>query len=186
MRVGIVAFIVFFVPFALQAESLVCSQLFHSLKPKPVVTEFRIEFNNSKALKILRQINRVFVEYPRGYMENTRTEARITVPESRWLEVFNVDYEAVIEELSKVEIYRVETFEDGTQTRTFDSHLLVHFRNDELKFFPNEWVTTQRSFSFQFDRRILTLMERHQEPAHVAIVLEHGTIERTPSLWDYY
>jgi hypothetical protein len=177
MRAGVVAFILSFMPIVVQAESLVCSQLFQGLKPQPVQTEFRIEFNNSNALKILRQINRVFVEYPRGYMENTRTEARITVPESRWLEVFKADYEAVIDELSKVEIYKVETFEDGTQTRTFDSHLLITFRNDELKFFPNEWVTTQQSLSFQFDRRILTLMERHLEPAHVAIILEHGTIE---------
>ena len=115
-------------------------------------------------------------------MENTRTQARITVPESRWPEVFKVDYESVIEELSKVEIYKVETFEEGTQTRMFDSNLIIAFRNDELKNFPNEWVTTQRSFSFEFDRRILTLMERHLEPAHVAIILEHGIVERTPSL----
>lgn len=183
MQATVIAFILCFVPFVLQAESLVCSQLFQGLKPKPVLTEFRIEFNNSNALKIIRQINHVFIEYPRGYMENTRTQARITVPESRWPEVFKIDYESVIEELSKVEIYKVETFEDGTQTRIFDSNLLIAFRNDELKYFPNEWVTTQRSFSFEFDRRILTLMERHLEPAHVAIIIEHGAIERTPSLW---
>ncbi len=178
-----IIFILFFLPSILQAEILVCSQLFESLKQKPIITEFKIEFNNSNALKVIRQINHVFIEYPRGYMENTKTEARITVPESRWLDVFRVDYESVIEELSKVEIYKVETFEDGTQTRVFESNLLVSFRNDELKYFPNEWVTTQRSFSFQFDRRILTLMERHLEPAHVAIIVEHGAIERTPSLW---
>ena len=185
MRTVAIAIISCFVPFVLQAETLVCSQLFEGLEQKPVLTEFRIEFNNSKALKIIRQINRVFIEYPRGYMENTRTEASVTIPESRWLEVFRVDYESVIDELSKVEIYKVETFEDGTQTRVLESNLLISFRNDELKYFPNEWVTTQRSFSFQFDRRILTLMERHMEPAHVAIILEHGAIERTPNFWDY-
>lgn len=177
---------IIFAPRLLMADATFCRQIFkkNSNNP-PIMTEFRIEFNDSKAFKILRKINLVFSEYPRGYMENSHTQARITVPESRWHEIFGQDYETVIQELAKVQIYRVDIYEDGSQDRMLDKDLLISFNNEEIKFFPNEWITTQRSYSFQFDRRILTLMERYPEPAHVAIILEGGTIERDPEPYYY-
>jgi hypothetical protein len=162
------------------AEGVSCTQLLTGSNNPPVKTEYQIDFKDSKALKILRQVNRVFIEYPREYMENTKTQAKITVPESRWDEVFGQGYETVIDELAKVQIQRVDTFEDGTIATEFDRNLLVSNSNAEIKDFPNEWVTTQRALSFQFDRRVLTLMETHLEPAHVAIILEGGVIARSP------
>lgn len=162
------------------ADSPSCEQLLAGTNNPPVKTEYQIDFKDSSALKILRKVNRVFIEYPREYMENTRAQAKVTVPESRWDEVFGQPYETVIDELAKVQIQRIDTFEDGTRSTEFDRNLLVAYSNDETKFFPNEWVTTQRSYSFQFDRRVLTLMETHLEPAHVAIILENGIIEREP------
>jgi hypothetical protein len=160
---------------------LFCSQIFVA-QPQPVVTEFRIEYNDSNAFKILKKINRIFYEYPREYMENTRTTASVTVPESRWLEIFGEDYETVIAELLKAEIYKIETFEDGSQTRVFDASLIIAYSNDGIKTFTNEWVNTQRSFFFQFDRRILRLMELNEEPAYVGNALEGGVIERKTAI----
>ena len=185
MRLTILLFFIAMSPQLLLAESLMCSELFKSFGQAPLLTEYRLENADASVVKILRRVNRVFIEYPRGYMENSRATASITVPESRWLEVFGQDYLSVIKQLSKVEIHKIETYEDGSQSRAFDRNLLISFRNDQLKHFPNEWVEAQRSYSFQFDRRILTLMEWHREPAHVAIILEHGTIEKIPPLIAY-
>ncbi len=164
------------------AEGSSCSRLLKSSNNPLVLTEFHIKFNNRAAFKILRQVNRVFSEYPKEYMQNSKTKAEITVPESRWFEVFGQDYETVISELAKVQIYRVETFKDGTILEAFQGNLLLSFSDDKTKFYPNEWVTNQLSYSFQFDRRVLTLMETHPEPAHVAIILESGIIERQAEL----
>ncbi len=153
-------------------------QLFILQSSEPVKTEIRVEYQDPKVLKLFRKINMVFLEDPRGYIENTQTVAKITVPESRWDEIFGQDFESVINELSKVKIYKIETYEDGTQTRVFDAPFLVSYRNDELKTFPNEWVTTQRSQTFEFDRRVLRIIETYLEPAHVAYILEVGVIER--------
>ena len=185
MRLIQLFILIFCTPQLTLAETLVCNQFFQLAK-QPVMTEYHIEFNDSDSYKILRNVNRVFVEYSRDYMENTKTEARITVPESRWMEIFKQDYETVIQELSKVEIYKVDTYEDGTQTRVFDANLLVSYSNDELKTFRNEWIPTQRSFSFQFDRRILRLMEIQVEPAYVGMILKSGVIRRIKKDYDSF
>lgn len=178
MKVLILTVIAFFMPIVSSAE-VMCQDVFRALTPNPVRTEIHIDFGDSDSYKILRKVNRVFNEYPRGYMENTRTTARITVPESRWMEVFAQDYEGVIEELSKVKLYKVEFYADGTQIRTFESDFLLWYGNENIKNFPNEWVSEQRAFSFQFDRRFLTLMERLVEPAYVGMALQSGIIERS-------
>jgi hypothetical protein len=178
MRFKFVLFFLCLIPQISQGEAPVCQQLFQFPKEEPVKTEIRLEYENPNVLKLFRKINLVFLEYPRGYMENTPTVAKITVPESRWQEIFVQDYQAVISELSKVQIYKVETFADGTQTRVFDAPFLKSFRNDEVKTFPNEWVTTQRSQTFEFDRRVLKIIETYLEPAHVAYILELGVIEK--------
>ncbi|MBY0385079.1 hypothetical protein K2X05_07960 [bacterium] len=170
-------------PSVLWAETLQCIDFFQKQTPK--WTEFRIEYNGSNTFQILRKINRVFNEYPREYMENSKTVAKVTIPESRWQEVFGQDYFSVINELSKAEIYKTEIYEDGTQSRVFDVKVLIAFRNDEIKNFPNEWIPQQKSYSFEFDRRILRLMEILEEPAHVGYVLENGII--ASNRWtDYY
>ncbi len=111
-------------------------------------------------------------------MENTRTVAKVTVPESRWKEIFGESYESVIEQLLQIKIYKIEIFEDGTQIINFDTNFLVSYGNTNLKFYPNEWIRDQPAFSFQFDRRILNLIEFHLESAHVAAILSHGIIDR--------
>lgn len=179
MRLQILLILFCFVPQIARSESLVCRQLFQLQNADPIKTEIKLEYDNPNVLKIFRKISRIFLEYPRGYMENTATVAKVTVPESRWHEIFVQDYEVVMSELSKVRIYKIETFEDGTQTRVFDAPFLVSYHNDKLKNFPNEWITIQRSQSFEFDRRVLKIMENYLEPAHVAYILEMGVIERS-------
>lgn len=165
-------------PLFARGNSQICYEFFTAPSQKAIRVEYKLESNDAKVLKILRRINLVFYEYPREYMENSRTVAKVTIPASRWDEIFKDDYTAVIEELSRVHIYRVETYEDGSESRTYDAPLLVSFGRDEMKTFPHEWVPTQPAYSFQFDRRILNLMERLIEPAHVAYILELGTIDR--------
>lgn len=184
--ISIVVFLFSFYSLMARGESAACQQLFNFQTSPLVKTEFKIEYSDPKILKLFRKINLVFSEYPREYMENTSTVAKLTVPKSRWLEIFQQDYESVIEELSKIKIYKIETYEDGSQDRIYDADFLKAFGNEELKTFPNEWVPTQRSFSFEFDRRVLKVMEEYKEPAHAALVLENGTIERVPPFEIYY
>jgi hypothetical protein len=166
-------------PSTSRADALVCKQLFGRNVEQPLSTEYIVEFNDSNGLKLLRTIHRIVTEYPLEYMETSRTIARVTVPESRWQEIFLQDYQSVMNELSKVEITKVETFADGTQVQSLDAPVLISFCNDEFKNFPREWVPLQKSFSFQFDRRILDVMQKIQEPAVATWIFRDGVIAQS-------
>jgi hypothetical protein len=177
MNFKIIALLVLLLPHRGWSTPQTCRQALQDFPPETVLTEFQIEYNDSDAIAILRKIHRIYLEYPIEYMQISRTTAWVTVPESRWLEIFAQDYESVIHELSRVKIRRVETYEDGSRSRFWDADLLVSFRNDETRHYPHEWVPIQKAYSFQLDRRILTLMERHRESANVMMVLELGIID---------
>lgn len=118
---------------------------------------------------ILRNVLRVFNEYPRDWVVREKGYTEVSVPAGRWMEIFKVSYQEVVMELQSFQIFRTNTFTNGLREVTQEGPFLLDYSVRRLD-------SGEEVYTIKIDVRLVKLYDFHLEPAIVSLFLEDGLL----------